>query len=368
MKFLDRVNFFGQVAELDAQGRVLIQPRLRESAQMTGEVDVLGQQNFLEVWNHERFVAKLTRDPFTDDDAQGARGLRNLTARTARVHVPVLRRRSACRLLAAGARRRSSSIARSGSAGTRARCSQRGASRLIGLDRDPAALAVARDALADWGDRSSWCTPTIASSTRVLDGARASIGSTACWPISACRRCSSMREGRGFSFRRDEPLDMRMDPTARRDGRRSAGARGRNGAGRRDLPVRRRAALAAHRARAGRAREHERPLETTGQVADIVRRASRAARAGSGSTRRRARFRRCASGSTASSTGWTRFSTSAAGRLAPGRRLAVITFHSLEDRIVKHTFRAASASASRRAARAVLTQAPDRDAVGERRG
>ena len=70
MKFLDRVNFYGQVAELDPQGRVLIQPRLRESAQMTGEVDVLGQQNFLEVWNHERFVAKLTRDPFSDDDAK----------------------------------------------------------------------------------------------------------------------------------------------------------------------------------------------------------------------------------------------------------------------------------------------------------
>jgi transcriptional regulator MraZ len=70
MKFLDRVNFYGQTAEIDEQGRVLIQPRLRDSAQMTGEVDVLGQQNFLEVWNHERFIAKLTRDPFTDDDAK----------------------------------------------------------------------------------------------------------------------------------------------------------------------------------------------------------------------------------------------------------------------------------------------------------
>jgi MraZ protein len=70
VKLLDRVNFFGQVAELDPQGRVLIQPRLRETAQMTGEVDVLGLQNFLEVWNHDRFVAKLTRDPFTDEDAK----------------------------------------------------------------------------------------------------------------------------------------------------------------------------------------------------------------------------------------------------------------------------------------------------------
>ena len=70
MKFLDRVNFFGAVAELDDQGRVLIQPRLRDSAQMNGEVDVLGLQDYLEVWNHERFVAKLTRDPFTDEDAK----------------------------------------------------------------------------------------------------------------------------------------------------------------------------------------------------------------------------------------------------------------------------------------------------------
>ena len=69
-KFLDRVNFYGQMAEFDVQGRVLIQPRLRDSALMTGEVDVLGQQNFLEVWNHERFVSRLLTDPFTDDDAK----------------------------------------------------------------------------------------------------------------------------------------------------------------------------------------------------------------------------------------------------------------------------------------------------------
>jgi len=69
-RFLDRVNFYGQVAELDPQGRVLIQPRLREAAQMNGEVDVLGQQSFLEVWNHERLVARLSAEPFTDDDAK----------------------------------------------------------------------------------------------------------------------------------------------------------------------------------------------------------------------------------------------------------------------------------------------------------
>lgn len=70
LKFQDRVNFFGQTAELDAQGRVLIPQRLRESAGMSGDVDVFGLYKYLEVWNHDRFVAKLQREPFTDDDAR----------------------------------------------------------------------------------------------------------------------------------------------------------------------------------------------------------------------------------------------------------------------------------------------------------
>ena len=69
-KFLDRVNYFGQVTEFDSQGRVSIPPRLREAAGMAGEVDVLGQLQHLEVWNHERFLAKLQREAFTDDDGR----------------------------------------------------------------------------------------------------------------------------------------------------------------------------------------------------------------------------------------------------------------------------------------------------------
>jgi len=69
-KFLDRVNYFGQVLEFDAQGRVLIPARLRDSAGMTGDVDVLGQVDYLDVWNHDRFLTKLEREPFTDDDAR----------------------------------------------------------------------------------------------------------------------------------------------------------------------------------------------------------------------------------------------------------------------------------------------------------
>jgi DNA-binding transcriptional regulator/RsmH inhibitor MraZ len=37
---------------------------------MNGDVDVLGQVNDLEVWNHDRLIAKMQRDPFTDDDAR----------------------------------------------------------------------------------------------------------------------------------------------------------------------------------------------------------------------------------------------------------------------------------------------------------
>jgi transcriptional regulator MraZ len=70
LKFLDRVNYYGQAGEFDTQGRVLIPSRLREAAGMAGEVDVLGQVDYLDVWNHDRFLSKLQREPFTDDDAR----------------------------------------------------------------------------------------------------------------------------------------------------------------------------------------------------------------------------------------------------------------------------------------------------------
>ena len=67
-KFLDRVSYFGQPGELDPQGRVVIPPNLRQRAAIVGEVRVLGRINYLEVWNEERFVDKLAREPWTDDD------------------------------------------------------------------------------------------------------------------------------------------------------------------------------------------------------------------------------------------------------------------------------------------------------------
>jgi MraZ protein len=69
-RFLDRVHFFGQATSRDRQGRLLIPAHLRESAQMNGSVDVLGKYNFLEIWNHERFLAKLESEPFTEEDGR----------------------------------------------------------------------------------------------------------------------------------------------------------------------------------------------------------------------------------------------------------------------------------------------------------
>jgi len=67
-KFLDRTNYYGQLASADKSGRILIPPLLRESAQMTGEVAVLGYLNYLDVWNHERFLGRMKDQPFTEED------------------------------------------------------------------------------------------------------------------------------------------------------------------------------------------------------------------------------------------------------------------------------------------------------------
>jgi MraZ protein len=67
-RFLARTNYYGQVVEADGQGRVLIPPVLRESAQMKGEVDISGRLTYLEVWNHAQFLEQLKRNPITDED------------------------------------------------------------------------------------------------------------------------------------------------------------------------------------------------------------------------------------------------------------------------------------------------------------
>jgi 16S rRNA (cytosine1402-N4)-methyltransferase len=212
-----------------------------------------------------------------------------------------------------------------------------GASRVLGLDRDRQALAIARDALARFGDRVELVHADYRDLARVLDersivavnGALADLG------------VSSMQldgDGRGFSFRRDEPLDMRMDQsrgetaadllrTALEDD--IANAIFQFGEER----YSRRVARAIVNAR------RERPIETTGQLAAIVRRAvpHRGYQRIDPATRT---FQGLRIWVNRELEGMDAFLATAAGRLLRGARLAVITFHSLEDRIVKHTFRA----------------------------
>jgi MraZ protein len=67
-KFLDRTNYFGQQATMDAQGRVLIHPLLRKSTAVVGDVAVLGYLSYLEVWELDKFKQRLFAEPYTEED------------------------------------------------------------------------------------------------------------------------------------------------------------------------------------------------------------------------------------------------------------------------------------------------------------
>jgi len=227
-----------------------------------------------------------------------------------------------------------------------------GASRVLGLDRDQDALAAARASLEAWGDRVELVHADFRDLPHVLadrsiegvDGALADLG------VSSLQLDGA---DRGFSFRRDEPLDMRMDrttgPTAAdllRDVDEGvlADVIFQHGEER----FSRRIARAIVHAR------RETPLVTTGQLAEIVRRA--VPRKGyqriDPATRT---FQALRIWVNRELEGLDAFLAGAAARLLAGARLAVISFHSLEDRIVKHVFRALERS---EAALRIVTKRP----------
>ena len=67
-KFLNLVNYYGQAVTLDKQGRLLIPALLRDSALMKGEVTVLGSLTYLDVWNRQRFLEDLRKNPLSTED------------------------------------------------------------------------------------------------------------------------------------------------------------------------------------------------------------------------------------------------------------------------------------------------------------
>jgi 16S rRNA (cytosine1402-N4)-methyltransferase len=167
--------------------------------------------------------------------------------------------------------------------------------------------------------------------------------------------------GRGFSFRRDEPLDMRMDQTAQPDA--ATWLREVSEAGLADVLARfgeerfaRRIARAIVRERALR------PVDTTAQLASIVRRAI----PGRPSYRIDPATRTFQAIRIAVNRELERLDTfivDALGRLRAGGRLVAISFHSLEDRLVKHTLRATEQSGA--VAVRVLTKKPVVPDAGE---
>jgi 16S rRNA (cytosine1402-N4)-methyltransferase len=212
-----------------------------------------------------------------------------------------------------------------------------GASRILGLDRDPDALRLAADSLAGFGDRVELVHADFRDLPRVLDerGLSGIDGALADLGISSMQLET---EGRGFSFRRDDPLDMRMDrsqgPTAADliatvDEESLANVIFEYGEERYSRRV----------ARAVVAARQLDPIRTTAALAQIVRRAipRRGYQRIDPATRT---FQALRIWVNRELEGLELFLQEATRRLLGGARLAVISFHSLEDRIVKHAYRA----------------------------
>ncbi len=67
-RFLNVVSYYGQTASMDAQGRLLIHPLLRQKSGLDGEVSVLGRQTALEIWNRDKLNTHIDSNPLTDQD------------------------------------------------------------------------------------------------------------------------------------------------------------------------------------------------------------------------------------------------------------------------------------------------------------
>jgi 16S rRNA (cytosine1402-N4)-methyltransferase len=207
--------------------------------------------------------------------------------------------------------------------------------RLVGLDRDPSAIATAGERLQPFGDRVTLVHARFSEARDVLerlemipvDGFLVDLG------VSSPQLD---RAERGFSFRQDGPLDMRMDPT---QGETAAELLRRVDEEEltriiRDLGEERHAARVARAIidarRAG-------PVETTGQLAAVVARAVPRHEPGKNPATRTFQALRITVNDELGEID--RFLAVAADCLRPGGRLVVIAFHSLEDRIVKRRLR-----------------------------
>jgi len=227
-----------------------------------------------------------------------------------------------------------------------------GATRLIGLDRDLDALARAGETLAPWRDRVELVHADYRAIADVLDQRQIAVvdGTLADLGVSSMQFDAP---GRGFSFQRDEPLDMRMDRSqgetaadfiARATEVELADTIFRYGEERFSRRI----------ARALVETRRETPVTGTAQLAAIVRHSipRRGYTRIDPATRT---FQALRIWVNRELDGLDRFLEAAVSRLRAGARFAIISFHSLEDRIVKHTLRALE---RREALIRVLTKKP----------
>lgn len=216
-----------------------------------------------------------------------------------------------------------------------------GASRLIGLDRDETAVQESRKTLSGFGDRVEVVHGDYRNVAEVVEAR----GIAAVDGVLVDLGVSSMQldtPGRGFSFRRDEPLDMRMDRSTGQTAAEAIAAVDEKTL----ADVIHEYGEERHATRIARAVASARlaaPIETTGQLAEIIRRAipRRGYSRIDPATRT---FQAIRIWVNRELEGLDGFLAHAVRILAPGGRLVVITFHSLEDRIVKHTLRSLQAS------------------------
>lgn len=238
---------------------------------------------------------------------------------------------------------------------------QAGAQRLLGLDRDAEALPSAAAALRPWAGRVDLAHADFRTLDDVL--AERGIGGIDGGALADLGLSSQQLdgEGRGFSFRFDAPLDMRMDrsrgPTA------AELLRGADESQLADViheyGEERYARRIARGLVAARARE---PLTSTGQLAEAVRRAvpRRGRQRIHPATRTFQALRIWVNRELEGLDAWV---PAVCRRLRAGARLAVISFHSLEDRIVKRALRGLAQQAG--VAIRVLTRRPVRPAEAE---
>ena len=235
-----------------------------------------------------------------------------------------------------------------------------GADRVIAIDRDTAALKVSEETLKPWGKRVDLVHADFRTLDTVLDdyGVNAIDGAVADLGVSSIQLDG---EGRGFSFRRNDPLDMRMD--------RSSGATAAemlatiDEAGLADVIYRYGEERNARRiARSLVASREHSLLDSTTQLAEVVRKATarRGHRRIHPATRTFQAIRIWVNRELEELEAWL---LTVCRRLRAGARFAVLTFHSLEDRIVKHTFRGLSRNED--PAIKILTKRPMRPSPDE---